>query len=100
MTASSGSKSSPEYSQTRILIVSRQSEHVYAERALHAGAAGYWMENGSLEELMHAVETVMAGEIYTRPTITTLAILRFAPRPDLTKGLHALSAPQLAVLPP
>ena len=36
-----------EYPRTRILVVSRQSEHVYAERALHAGAAGYWMKNGS-----------------------------------------------------
>ena len=33
-----------EHPQTRILIVSRQSERVYAERALHAGAAGYWMK--------------------------------------------------------
>jgi hypothetical protein len=25
-------------------------------RALHAGAAGYWMKNGSAEELLRAVE--------------------------------------------
>src|SRR5256885_6997917 len=74
-----------EYSHTRILIVSRQSEHVYAERALHAGAAGYWMKNGSPEELMHAVETVMAGEIFTKPPITALAILILAPRTALLK---------------
>ena len=30
-----------EFPRTRILIVSRQSERVYAERALNAGAAGY-----------------------------------------------------------
>jgi DNA-binding NarL/FixJ family response regulator len=47
-----------EFPSTRILIVSRQSESVYAERALHAGAAGYWMENGSRRELLLAVETV------------------------------------------
>jgi DNA-binding NarL/FixJ family response regulator len=29
-----------EYPDTRILIVSRQSERIYAERALNAGAAG------------------------------------------------------------
>ena len=86
-----------EYRHTRILIVSRQSEHVYAERALHAGAAGYWMKNGSPEGLMHAVETVMAGEIYTSPSITALAIRRFAHREDLPKGLEALSDRELAV---
>ena len=78
-----------EYWHTRILIVSQQSEHVYAERALHAGATGYWMKNGSPEELMRAVETVMAGEIYTSPSITALAILRFAHRADLPKRLDA-----------
>jgi len=35
-----------EFPRTRILIVSRQSERIYAERALHAGAVGYWMKNG------------------------------------------------------
>jgi DNA-binding NarL/FixJ family response regulator len=50
--------------------VSRQSERIYAERALHAGAAGYWMKNGSAEELMRAVDTVAAGELYASLTIT------------------------------
>ena len=40
-----------EYPQTRILVVSRQSERIYAERVLQAGATGYWMKNGSPEEL-------------------------------------------------
>src|SRR6266498_5123358 len=53
-----------EFPRTLILIVSRQSERIYAERALHAGAAGYWMKNGSAEELMRAVENVAAGKIY------------------------------------
>jgi DNA-binding NarL/FixJ family response regulator len=77
--------------------VSRQSEHVYAERALHAGAAGYWMKNGSPEELMRAIETVVAGEVYASPSITALAIQRFAHRADLPKGLDALSDRELAV---
>src|ERR1043166_1284884 len=81
----------------RILIVSRQSEQVYAERALHAGAAGYWMKNGSPQELMHAIETIVAGEIYASPSITALAIQRFAHRADLPKGLEALSDRELAV---
>jgi DNA-binding NarL/FixJ family response regulator len=40
--------------------VSRQSEQIYAQRGLHAGAAGYWMKNGSERELLRAVETVAA----------------------------------------
>src|SRR5437867_12347580 len=61
-----------EYPRTRILIVSRQSERIYAERGLQAGAAGYWMKNGSEGELLRAVETVAAGKIYASPLITSL----------------------------
>ena len=86
-----------EFPNTRILIVSRQSERVYAERALHAGAAGYWMKNGSREELMRAIQTVAAGEIYASPAITTLAMQRFARREHLPQGVDALSDRELAV---
>jgi two-component system response regulator NreC len=86
-----------EHPHTRILIVSRQSEHVYAERALNAGAAGYWMKNGSAEELMRAVQAVAAGEIYTSPAIIALAIQKFARRENLPQGLEALSDRELAV---
>src|SRR5438105_703039 len=51
-----------EFPSIRILIVSRQSERIYAERALQAGAAGYWMKNGSAEELLRAVEAVQPGK--------------------------------------
>jgi len=60
--------------------VSRQSERIYAERALHAGAAGYWMKNGSAQELLRAVETVATGKIYVSPLITSLAVEKFANR--------------------
>ena len=86
-----------EYPQTRILIVSRQSERVYAERALHAGAAGYWMKNSSPEELMRALETVARGEIYISPLITSVVIRKFARRGDLPHGVDALSDREVAV---
>src|SRR5438067_12192085 len=72
-----------EYPRTRILIVSRQSERTYAERALQAGAAGYWMKNGSAAELLRAVETVAKGEIYVSPRMTALALKKFAHRENL-----------------
>ena len=86
-----------EYPETKILIVSRQSEHLYAERALHAGAAGYWMKNGSPEELMCALQTVATGEIYASPAITALAMERFAHRENLPRGVDSLSDRELAV---
>jgi two-component system, NarL family, response regulator NreC len=86
-----------EYPHTRILIVSRQSERVYAERALQAGAAGYWMKNGSEEELLRAVEAVAAGKIYVSPLIASLALEKFAQREALPRGLDLLSDRELSV---
>jgi two-component system response regulator NreC len=86
-----------EYPHTRILIVSRQSERIYAERALRAGATGYWMKNGSAEELLCAVETVAAGGIYISPVITLLAVQKFAHGNVLPRGLGLLSDRELAV---
>jgi DNA-binding NarL/FixJ family response regulator len=86
-----------EYPSTQILIVSRQSERLYAERALHAGAAGYWMKTGSPEELMRAIETVAAGKIYVSPLIASLALEKFAHREVLPKGPDLLTDRELAV---
>jgi two-component system response regulator NreC len=86
-----------EFPRTRILIVSRQAERIYAERALRAGAAGYWMKNGSAEELLHAVETVAGGHIYVSPLIASLAIEKFARGRHLLKGLDLLSDRELTI---
>ena len=87
-----------EFPRSRILIVSRQSERIYAQRALHAGAAGYWMKNGSAEELLRAVEVVLRNEIYVSPLIALSAIERFAGRGrDVPGNLGVLSDRELAV---
>ena len=86
-----------EFPRIRILVVTGQSERIYARRALHAGAAGYWMKNGSAEELMRALETVAAGEIYVSPAINALAVQRFAHRETLPCGVGRLSDRELAI---
>jgi DNA-binding NarL/FixJ family response regulator len=86
-----------EFPRTRILIVSRQSERIYAERALQAGAAGYWMKNGAAEELLRAVDTVSAGELYVSPAVTALAVERLRHRDPLPRSVDLLSDRELAV---
>ena len=65
----------------RILAISKQPEEVYAERVLRAGASGYWMKNGSAEELIHAIETVLAGELYVSARVALLAVHKLVDRP-------------------
>jgi DNA-binding NarL/FixJ family response regulator len=86
-----------KFPHTRILIVSRQSEQIYAERALQAGAGGYWMQNGSEQELLRAVEMVAAGKIYVSPLIASLALEKFAHREVLPQNLDVLTDRELAV---
>lgn len=86
-----------EYTATRILIVSGQSERIYAERALNAGAAGYWMKNGSAAELLCAVETIARGEMYVSPIINALAVQRWGKSKKSPGTLDSLSARELAV---
>jgi DNA-binding NarL/FixJ family response regulator len=71
--------------------VSRQSERIYAERALQAGAGGYWMKNGSEDELVRAVEIVAVGKIYVSPLIVSLALEKIAHREVLPQGLNVLT---------
>ena len=86
-----------EFPQTRVLVVTRESERIYAERALHAGAAGYWMKNGSAEELLRALGMVAAGAIYVSPAIHALAIDKFAHRETLPGGIGLLTDRELAI---
>jgi len=86
-----------DFPRIRILVVSRQSERTYAERALRAGASGYWMKNSSVDELMRAIETVLAGEIYASQAITSFAMRKFAGSRNLPHGLDVLSDREMAV---
>jgi DNA-binding NarL/FixJ family response regulator len=62
------------FPRTRILVISKQPENIYAERVLRAGASGYWMKTGACEELIHAIEIVLAGELYVSPGIALVAV--------------------------
>jgi DNA-binding NarL/FixJ family response regulator len=55
------------------------------------------MNNSSVEELMHAIDTVLAGEIYASRAITGLAMHKFAGGRNLPPGLDVLSNREMAV---
>jgi DNA-binding NarL/FixJ family response regulator len=69
------------FPRVRILAVSRQREEIYAERALRAGASGYWMKTGTREELIRAIDTVLAGELHVSPRIALRALHEVVERP-------------------
>jgi DNA-binding NarL/FixJ family response regulator len=75
-----------EFPQTKILVASSNAEATYAERALRAGASGYWMKNGTADELLEAIDTVLSGELYVSPRVALLAVHKLVDRPVKGSG--------------
>ena len=58
-----------EYPNVPILMVSAHEERAYAEQAAECGARGYLVKDSSPAELMDALETVISGEVYFKPSL-------------------------------
>ena len=58
----------------RILVFSQSDEALYAERALRAGASGFVMKEQTAKEIVAAIETVLAGELYVSPKVAACAL--------------------------
>ncbi len=85
------------FPETRILVISKQPEEVFAERALRAGASGYWMKTGTCEELIHAIETVIAGELYVSSGIALVAVHKLIENPAAYRHASNLTDRELHV---
>lgn len=55
----------------KILVHSMYEETIYAERSLQAGALGYLNKQNSRENLIEAIRTILAGNTYLSPEMTT-----------------------------
>ncbi len=86
-----------QFPKTRILVISKQPENVYAERVLRAGASGYWMKTGTCEELIHAIEIVLAGELYVSPRISLVAVHNLIENPAAYRHASNLTDRELHV---
>ena len=83
----------------RVLVFSMHDDPVFAARALEAGACGYVTKNDAPEELVAAVETVLAGGIYlSRDMAREVAVMSFAPNRSPLQGLTARELRVLAEL--
>ena len=53
----------------RILFVTMQTDRIYVEEALRAGAAGYVVKQAAARELVEAIGVVLGGRSYVSPVI-------------------------------
>lgn len=64
------------YPEVAVLVLSMHEELFYAERVLRAGAKGYIMKGGPLEEVMTAIRRVMKGDVYLSDKMTSRVMHR------------------------
>lgn len=70
--------------QARILALSRHHERFYVSEMFAAGASGYILKDSALEELITAIRTVNAGNMYCSPQLMGTVIRDYSQR--LTGG--------------
>ncbi|MFN2357350.1 MAG: response regulator [Desulfotignum sp.] len=58
----------------RVMGLSMHTEKIYVRGMLDAGASGYILKSCSYNELVNALKTVLAGNIYLSPEITHLLV--------------------------
>jgi DNA-binding NarL/FixJ family response regulator len=83
----------------RMLVLSQLDEVLYAERVLKAGAHGYLMKEEAAKEVVNAIRTVLAGQLYVSPKISGLVLRKMidssAVRP--VNGVESLTDRELQI---
>lgn len=81
-----------DFPNIKIIAVTMLNDYNTIKKVLRSGMDGYVVKNLGIAELQNAIETVMNGQIYMSPEITTILALGVAGRkpnqayvPDLTK---------------
>jgi len=75
-----------QFPDLRILILSQYEAVLYAERALCAGALGYIVKEQAAAEVLNAIRTVLAGNVYVAPEMAAAWMHRFVG--TVSKALH------------
>lgn len=64
------------FPKLRMLVWSMYDESLYAERAIQAGALGYINKKNVRDEIIKAIRTVLAGDVYLSPEYTAKVVNR------------------------
>ncbi len=80
-----------------MMVVSAHDDPVTIRRALDLGASGFISKSASMDEIRHAVRTVLAGDI-AAPVGIDLGVERDPEISDLIKRLQSLTPQQTRVL--
>jgi DNA-binding NarL/FixJ family response regulator len=85
---------------TRVLVLSVSAQEVDVTEAILAGASGYVLKDGPVEEIVAAIRTIAAGRSFVSPGIAQMLLRRLgeATGTDLDPATLQLSDPEVEVL--
>jgi len=86
---------------TRVVILTTYELDEYVFTALSAGASAFLLKSAPPEELVHAIQVVVAGNALLSPSVTKRLIQEFTLRPERAlkrEALKALTDRELTVL--
>jgi DNA-binding NarL/FixJ family response regulator len=70
----------------RVLVLSMHSDRHYVIEALKAGASGYLLKDSAFDEVVHAIESVMAHAAFLSPAITDMVLREYVAGLTVEKG--------------
>jgi DNA-binding NarL/FixJ family response regulator len=81
----------------KLVFVTMPANPAYLEAALNAGAMGYVLKSAAREELLDAIKSVMSGNIYVTPSLSSERLERFS-TPARAAAALRLSAREREIL--
>jgi two-component system response regulator NreC len=85
-------------STTKVLVLTMYNEERYLFQVLQQGGAGYVLKSSADTDLLEAIRTVQAGEVYLYPAATKLLLRGYLTRRDDEEKTASLSDREEEVL--
>ncbi len=70
----------------KVLALSMHPDRRYVIEMLKAGASGYLLKDSAFDELLHAIESVMAGSAFLSPAVTDMVVREYVSRLPKDEG--------------
>jgi len=70
-----------EMPRVKVIFLTMHAEITYARRALEEGASGFVLKHAAPEELLMAIRTVLAGNVYVTPSLTAEVLQAMRTKP-------------------
>lgn len=86
------------YPKVRVLILSCSGGEEYVIRALRLGASGYLVKDAVTAELEMALHTVVGGQIFLSPSVSTTVVRKILQSPGAEKEDEPLTERQRQIL--